>query len=117
MRLATLVLLAASVVTAGCTTSAIDVYSSRMAELTPGVANYGSVVAALGSPKLDQADADGTRAVIYDYASVSKVPDDIDPAFPWRKRGANVRPISVLLVFERDGTLRSWRSDATGRGS
>jgi hypothetical protein len=116
MRSATFALLAASVVT-GCTTSAIDVHSSRMAEFTPGAASYSGVVAALGPPKIDQADADGSRAVIYDYASVSKLPDDIDPKFPWRKRGENVRPISVLLVFERDGTLRSWRSDATGRGS
>jgi hypothetical protein len=117
MRSAIIVLLAASVVTAGCTTSAIDVHSSRMAEFTPGASSYSGIIAALGPPKVDQADADGTRAVIYDYTSVSKLPDDIDPAFPWRKRGANVRPISVLLVFERDGTLRSWRSDATGRGS
>jgi hypothetical protein len=115
MRIVALACLAACA--AGCTPSAIDVYGSRLAEFTPGVSTHASVLAALGPPKLDQPYADGSRAVIYDYAAVSKVPEDIDPKFPWRKRGESVRTTSVLLMFEPNGIMVNWRADATGRGS
>jgi hypothetical protein len=98
----------------GCAASGVKVSEQQAQSFKVGGSTYNDVVATLGEPTSTTLASDGTRAAVYNYASVRAQPQNFIPYLGPLVAGYDKQSSSVTFAFDQHGVLTGTTSSQSG---
>lgn len=112
-----LLLIVAAIYLVGCAATGVEVKEESLADLKKGETTIQEVVAKIGNPTTSTLNMDGSRTIMYVYASSTTRPETFIPYVGAFVGGADTKSNVVSLMFDKDGVLQNYTSSASNYGT
>lgn len=99
-----------------CVTTGRKVSQEQVAQFKEGRTTYQEVVEALGEPTSSTLNSDGSRTIIYSYASAQARPESFIPYIGPLLAGSTQESSNVIIQFDRKGVLQHYTA-SSGKSS
>jgi outer membrane protein assembly factor BamE (lipoprotein component of BamABCDE complex) len=111
-----IIILAVSVLLAGCVTSGTKVDEAKLSQFERGKTTYGEVMTSLGQPSAVSTLSDGRKVAVYSYVHSQARPETFIPIIGPLVGGADAQATRVTLQFDTAGVLQSYSSTQSQSG-